>query len=818
MDCTTDTRRLGEQIHQSLLGYSTAMTTREIAETLYIINTDIKYYMAQQFPQVQQPVESDPEEYENESNNPITAQAKSMVNKKPSWTKSLGEYRLLFGNLTPAAGQTEGNPSTWEQPPAQNLAESVFPLTEETAILQPIGSSDKGKQPSLASKEHLNTQTPIPLNITSNTPLINRIMAYRDIAKLEKFSGEKDNAYFWIVDAEKAITANAIERDYYTMAQVLNQFIKELWSSILRSIKSCHLTSLQDAITLTCDFESAEQKANHTQAINLAINETSDIGAKITQLSKKLTQKIEEFLAGTTETYQPLQQKENNNNNRYSQQQNYLILATVTTTRNLDTLKPIPTILISTKHDIPIFYISESTVPICTTSSIHSTTAPELLLTTTNNTNNPSLLNFPLQPIQISMDCLDQFLVVLPNLDQHQLDTQIKLPILVFHKTRQTKSNIPPATIIKNTILAVIFLFDINNLNTHSLFSGAAINQDKPIMALYTNARIGRINIKLILDSGSAVDHAVTAQIITADGNTKILIRKIDNFPFKINRIQISTKHARVPATCKHFKTQHLSGFIEKRKGRAEEEPQLSLLGYITSDQRNLFYQPPRLICVNCEKKLFTMGTCIGDNEKWLTVTKYYCKLSSGTTHHVSHNDVLGREGTCDEACQYTILINDWNAWKQAFNRLDSYPHNNHKIWRMASAKTKDAMPEKIREIKDNPWMPKYNGPNYPKNDFFTDNPNKLAPTCKEQEQRLADLNTKLCNHCLIPCYFQYCNVCNLMFNLPPRILFPITKLPEPKEEEILITEDMLFQDPTVDIETEQYLAYSDLSKELELK
>ncbi|KAG9296606.1 hypothetical protein G9A89_015198 [Geosiphon pyriformis] len=196
-------------------------------------------------------VKSNPEEYENKSNNPITAQAKSTVNKKPrilspttplyhqtpqsrivfnpppetqletpqtsknphpwnqhSWTKSLGEYRLLFGNLTPVAGQTEGNPSTWEQPPAQNLAESASPLIEETAILQPIGSSDKEKQPALAPGEHSNTQTPIPLNIISNTPPINWIMTYQDIAKLEKFSGEKDNTYSWIVNTEKAITAN----------------------------------------------------------------------------------------------------------------------------------------------------------------------------------------------------------------------------------------------------------------------------------------------------------------------------------------------------------------------------------------------------------------------------------------------------------------------------------------------------------------------------------------------------------------------------------------------------------------------------------
>ncbi|KAG9305844.1 hypothetical protein G9A89_006255 [Geosiphon pyriformis] len=102
------------------------------------------------------------------------------------------------------------------------------------------------------------------------------------------------------------------------MVQVLNQFIKGLQSSILRSIKPRHLTSLQDAITLACDFESAKQEMNHTQAVNLAINGISDIDTKITQLSEKLTQKIEKFLAGTTRTYQPPQRRENNNNSRYS--------------------------------------------------------------------------------------------------------------------------------------------------------------------------------------------------------------------------------------------------------------------------------------------------------------------------------------------------------------------------------------------------------------------------------------------------------------------------------------------------------------------
>ncbi|KAG9289161.1 hypothetical protein G9A89_022470 [Geosiphon pyriformis] len=94
----------------------------------------------------------------------------------------------------------------------------------------------------------------------------------------------------------------------------------------------------------------------------------------------------------------------------------------------------------------------------------------------------------------------------------------------------------------------------------------------------------------------------------------------------------------------------------------------------------------------------------------------------------------------------------------------------------------------------------------------------KLAPTREEQEQKLADLNTKLCNHCLISCHFQYCNKCDFMFNSPSRILIPITKLLEPEEKKVLITEDMLFQNLTKNTKTKQYLAYPDLSKELELK
>ncbi|KAG9294164.1 hypothetical protein G9A89_021523 [Geosiphon pyriformis] len=294
----------------------------------------------------------------------------------------------------------------------------------------------------------------------------------------------------------------------------------------------------------------------------------------------------------------------------------------------------------------------------------------------------------------------------------------------------------------------MIFPFDIDNLNTHSLFSGTVINQDKPIMALYTNARVEGIDIKLILDSGLAgniitkqlmdqlgcqVDCATTAQIITADGNTKTPIREIDNFPFKINGIQISIKvlitetiqyqalHAQVSAMCGYFKTQHT------------KEPLIE------------FENTPLLPTIETYQIL-------SDEGLW--------------------NDVPDRKEICNKTCQYTILINDWvlhSAKSKKSKKICLYPNTIDPIT----------------------------------------SPKKLALTQKEQEQRLTDLNTKLCDYCLISCYFQYCDECNLMFDPPPRTLYPINKLLEPKEEAKLIAEDMPFQEPNKTTETEQYF-YSD--------
>ncbi|KAG9307528.1 hypothetical protein G9A89_003851 [Geosiphon pyriformis] len=107
----------------------------------------------------------------------------------------------------------------------------------------------------------------------------------------------------------------------------------------------------------------------------------------------------------------------------------------------------------------------------------------------------------------------------------------------------------------------------------------------------------------------------------------------------------------------------------------------------------------------------------------------------------------------------------------------------------MANAKIEDATPSEILEIKNNP--PK------PVNIVLVPNPNtfldlktgpeefhkhnqNLAPTRKEQEQHLEQLNTRLYQHCLISCDFQYCNECDLIYNLPTRIIYTIPEEEKP--------------------------------------
>ncbi|KAG9296083.1 hypothetical protein G9A89_011935 [Geosiphon pyriformis] len=85
----------------------------------------------------------------------------------------------------------------------------------------------------------------------------------------------------------------AINTDYFTVAQILNQFIRGLYSSIFQHIRSLHPADLQAAITNARDFEAAELEANHTQAVNLVMNRSSELDSKLKQFSNSINQKLE---------------------------------------------------------------------------------------------------------------------------------------------------------------------------------------------------------------------------------------------------------------------------------------------------------------------------------------------------------------------------------------------------------------------------------------------------------------------------------------------------------------------------------------------
>ncbi|KAG9304157.1 hypothetical protein G9A89_019719 [Geosiphon pyriformis] len=104
----------------------------------------------------------------------------------------------------------------------------------------------------------------------------------------------------------------------------------------------------------------------------------------------------------------------------------------------------------------------------------------------------------------------------------------------------------------------------------------------------------------------------------------------------------------------------------------------------------------------------------------------------------------------------------------------------------MALVKIEKVLPKKIRTIKNNlpepiklDWDPE---PviNLLDPKQFHEHYQGLVPTREEQEQCLEQLNTQLCQYCLIPCDFQYCNECDLIYNSPIHIIYTIPKEKEP--------------------------------------
>ncbi|KAG9286862.1 hypothetical protein G9A89_012412, partial [Geosiphon pyriformis] len=183
------------------------------------------------------------------------------------------------------------------------------------------------------------------------------------------------------------------------------------------------------------------------------------------------------------------------------------------------------------------------------TSNISTTAICNISITTTNKT---QILSNPKLEIGDGGLLIDsQFIksiiriILVEFRNRNYLSLLITPEDAVFSKQKTNQKpltcNIPPVASTENKLLATIFPFELEKITSVLLFSGAVLDT-KPITTIYTDVKVNGQYIKLILDTASA-------KIITADGATKTLIGKIDDFSFKVNSIIIPIKVLVMEAT-----------------------------------------------------------------------------------------------------------------------------------------------------------------------------------------------------------------------------------------------------------------------------
>ncbi|KAG9302592.1 hypothetical protein G9A89_007296 [Geosiphon pyriformis] len=460
-------------------------------------------------------------------------------------------------------------------------------------IGQPIQSQNQQQPPPVLPQQQ--QQLPPPQQ---------QQMAYALITKLDKFNGEEDNAQVWLNDIAKAITANnwddakvmqvipyflqdtadyfsnnnsinklantfttikqgdteavtiylrcfhknlhqiqAIQANYFITPQILNQFIRELHSNILQQVCSMHPMDLPTTVTYARDFEATKLEANHAQAVNLAINGSSELDSKLKQFRKcKLFPKSVMSI---------------------------VIIQLVMAARNtfpdselsLES-RLIPTYLSAYNTPTNLSTATTSNLSGVATSNISTTATSNLLNTHYSNTTSKSCSDDIRKPqikscpkLEIGNSC--------PPTNPQLINPTIKNPnsqyylsLLVtpedvtssnqgIEQQQPPTNNIPPATITENKSLDAIFPFKLEKPSDMSLFNRAVL-EEKPIMAMYTDIKVNGHFIKLILDS---VDCTVSARIITTDGATKTPIGEINNFSIEVNGIVVPIKVLVMKAT-----------------------------------------------------------------------------------------------------------------------------------------------------------------------------------------------------------------------------------------------------------------------------
>ncbi|KAG9303628.1 hypothetical protein G9A89_018525 [Geosiphon pyriformis] len=376
----------------------------------------------------------------------------------------------------------------------------------------------------------------------------------------------------------------AIQADYFTAPQILNQFIRGLRSNLFQRICPMHPVNLPTAVTHARDFKEAELEANHAQAVNLVMNGSSELDSKLKQFrntNRFQNQSWSSFSTAPSPLWQPKTRVCHNCGKQdhirqptigKSIQKSRLLVPNSELLSELRS-RPISNYLpannaatnLSTAS-ISIFNLSTaaSSNLLTAASSNLLVTAPNNLLVSTINLNTAPKLSYDDIKKPETQNCSKlEISNVCSSTGPQLLSLELRTLFSEFgysnqeptQKQQTLTSNIPPATVTNNKSLATIFSFKIKELSSTPLFSGATFDE-KLITAMYTDAKVDDQSIKLILDSSSA----------DTDGVTKTPIGEIDDFPFKVNSIVTPIKVLVMEATQYQALIEKLLIKLEKKK------------------------------------------------------------------------------------------------------------------------------------------------------------------------------------------------------------------------------------------------------------
>ncbi|KAG9286415.1 hypothetical protein G9A89_014581 [Geosiphon pyriformis] len=391
--------------------------------------------------------------------------------------------------------------------------------------------------------------------------------------------------------------------DYYSDAQILDQFIAGLKDKLIKKVHPHVPEDLNSAIQHAKRYEMAIEEANHTKLVNLAIGETSSAAEeKIDQLTKK----VENYFTNQQQQpqrYQPPQRRNQNNfallsnnqlqnchyyqqnrgNQRYSPPQQFYY-------------QPSPPAYYPPRPQYQNNYYQPAPQPIqqqYQQSPTQHYQVPAQRPITQNQFTPQNRYQVNNSKISSNNQLFPQNTTQLRPNHYHTQPSYLTMPEEQdFHHTalsedraaaqqQQNPSHnhitILPAQIAKNANLSDIFPFEFEANESLFLLSNAAANEQKAITAMYTEAEVEEKSIRLILDSRSTesiityqlmqqlkrnVNRPAQTVIVTADGMKKTPVEEIDNFLFTLDGITIPVKilimdapqyQALVPVICGTF-------------------------------------------------------------------------------------------------------------------------------------------------------------------------------------------------------------------------------------------------------------------------